>query len=48
MLSPLDTLKTTQYYKSMLFEIVVIMIAPYPGLENCYYSETYVDFNVTI
>jgi hypothetical protein len=48
LLSPLDTLITSKAYKNMIFEIFILLLAPYPGLENNYYNETYKDKNVSI
>lgn len=48
MLSPLDTLFTTKYYKQLLVESLLLLIAPYPGLEETTYTESYVDKGVTV
>eukprot|EP00347_Sterkiella_histriomuscorum_P023501 403334408 len=46
-LLPMDDLFTTSFYKSMILEVMCVGIAPYPGLENMFITEVYVDRKVT-
>lgn len=48
LLMRLDNLINTKYYKSLALEIIIIMIAPYPGLEDTTFNEVYYDKNASV
>lgn len=44
LLIPSDTLFTTKEYQNIIIEIVIMSLAPLPGIEDLYIPETYPDW----
>jgi hypothetical protein len=48
MLSGLDTLFTTDWYKNLVVEIILNFITPYPFGEGLFYYTNYDTYNIKV
>lgn len=39
---------TTKYYSSIIVEMLLLLIAPYPGLSEVYIVENYIDKGISV